>query len=1070
MDDLDHSMLVAENDWMRFFEESEECSLLQPSLASLDGPAVRVSEDLQNPDSVFKTNQHEAQQSPDRDESQSGDAGGHSWMDSTNQSRGLEDITIETKEVSVVRNHVAQTDSEICLDDPGDNEAMHVENAEQITETTNDRITCAQPTEATNGKFSAELEKGGEHVQTESGPLNLKPVQDPDPLSCRQAGMNVKVTHTTESTEDTSCVTTRPEKERWFVTINDNPVRNRRQAPSVRKKRRQKILHKDKRVCGREQEPQGQHSSGSEINNIKDESEGENDNEYSTKSDQNMLQNSAEQPNDEISLENIQSELISDSMQMHITPLPCGETEIAAQQLEMSQSLNVESNESRLDGNKCEPQNSVEQPEKPTDPMTSTLRDTFPLLRDMSDEFEDSVEFFSAHSYDSETYLSAAESMDELHQLYLKCSISNDKLFDLTDSTDADNIPGTEMHSGDTHKENFNSGEPAASDCDGYESIADMVFVNPSAGRGTNKTPEDNPACQPPCDSDHVPELQTHNSPTGCGISPSDCLEEEQLKLPVLTVTPCSEVDGPEKYAEALDPARPVFAISAFWDEMEKLTIKDILQLRMGTSPSTTEAQRIQGTAKVNVDVTDAKADHSSLLDTVEYDLADGSLMDTSDAADSDYFTQPDDSKPDRSSCDFSTSSDCEEEYLQFIGASRNPSPDPQNKKQQGQSTNDFSVKDTQEECLTVSLEEITQPRFDNQATHTPVSNNLSWPRRISKSQSMQNVRALNSHHLQEEFQLKSNAEDSLFLRNCPSLEENTTFIVSDSPGALTDVSILTSIEIVNEHNTITFPDMLECLLSEDEVENNCRPVMVYDPREISVYDFTFCTPMHEMLVSSEGKPIPIFSCSHPTVRDLTFPEVDYLFLPQNMSAETDTVSRNNIVACSHLHANDFASSVAAAVAAASNGPHYETHWARSWNGFLSMRNIRFHNTGSMWRRRSPGWVFPVGTERTHIINRAVPAITLFSEGRVQSNPSQIFRELAVEQSILETIQTTFYLTKREGLFSTLKQSDMCLVCIAVASWVLRSTDLEGADGWKAALLANVSALSAIQYLRQYLK
>uniref|UniRef100_A0A671XNV8 Uncharacterized protein n=2 Tax=Sparus aurata TaxID=8175 RepID=A0A671XNV8_SPAAU len=46
----------------------------------------------------------------------------------------------------------------------------------------------------------------------------------------------------------------------------------------------------------------------------------------------------------------------------------------------------------------------------------------------------------------------------------------------------------------------------------------------------------------------------------------------------------------------------------------------------------------------------------------------------------------------------------------------------------------------------------------------------------------------------------------------------------------------------------------------------------------------------------------------------------------------------------------------------------------------------------------------------------------------------------------------------------------MCLVCIAFASWVLKSSDPEAADAWKAALLANVSALSAIQYLRQYVK
>ncbi|TNM87207.1 hypothetical protein fugu_007437 [Takifugu bimaculatus] len=51
-----------------------------------------------------------------------------------------------------------------------------------------------------------------------------------------------------------------------------------------------------------------------------------------------------------------------------------------------------------------------------------------------------------------------------------------------------------------------------------------------------------------------------------------------------------------------------------------------------------------------------------------------------------------------------------------------------------------------------------------------------------------------------------------------------------------------------------------------------------------------------------------------------------------------------------------------------------------------------------------------------------------------------------------------------------LKQSDMCLVCIAFASWVLKTANPQVGDAWKAVLLANVSALSAIRYLRKYVK
>uniref|UniRef100_A0A3Q2XV27 Uncharacterized protein n=2 Tax=Hippocampus comes TaxID=109280 RepID=A0A3Q2XV27_HIPCM len=46
----------------------------------------------------------------------------------------------------------------------------------------------------------------------------------------------------------------------------------------------------------------------------------------------------------------------------------------------------------------------------------------------------------------------------------------------------------------------------------------------------------------------------------------------------------------------------------------------------------------------------------------------------------------------------------------------------------------------------------------------------------------------------------------------------------------------------------------------------------------------------------------------------------------------------------------------------------------------------------------------------------------------------------------------------------------MCLVCIAFASWVLKTANPQVGDMWKAVLLANLSALSAIRYLRKDVK
>ncbi|XP_056399122.1 PGC-1 and ERR-induced regulator in muscle protein 1 [Hyla sarda] len=46
-------------------------------------------------------------------------------------------------------------------------------------------------------------------------------------------------------------------------------------------------------------------------------------------------------------------------------------------------------------------------------------------------------------------------------------------------------------------------------------------------------------------------------------------------------------------------------------------------------------------------------------------------------------------------------------------------------------------------------------------------------------------------------------------------------------------------------------------------------------------------------------------------------------------------------------------------------------------------------------------------------------------------------------------------------------RSDACLVFLALASWAVKSSDLQSSDGWKTALLANIGAVSAIGYLRR---
>ncbi|KAM5248762.1 PGC-1 and ERR-induced regulator in muscle protein 1 [Ctenodactylus gundi] len=52
----------------------------------------------------------------------------------------------------------------------------------------------------------------------------------------------------------------------------------------------------------------------------------------------------------------------------------------------------------------------------------------------------------------------------------------------------------------------------------------------------------------------------------------------------------------------------------------------------------------------------------------------------------------------------------------------------------------------------------------------------------------------------------------------------------------------------------------------------------------------------------------------------------------------------------------------------------------------------------------------------------------------------------------------------------TLSQNDMCLVFVALATWAVRTSDLQTPDAWKTVLLANIGTISAIRYFRRQVR
>ncbi|XP_034725580.1 serine-rich adhesin for platelets isoform X2 [Etheostoma cragini] len=1012
MDYLDHSMHIAEYDWTSFYEDCEECCVLQPLLAYHDSSSLSESEDSES--SVFSTSQQEPQPSSaaNWDDSESSAAG--CCMEEENCT-GQDDLTTKAK---------------LCLNHP---EGTPIPTAEHNTEKTNDPISDTPQTEQLN------VQSSDRDVKMKSDIRELKSTQESDPLPCSRTELNVNEPHTTDITvtEDVSGGAFRAEKERWFVTVNDGPARQQVCAASVKRKRRQKKTRKGDHMWRPGQEKSLKSSLKFEIMKDKNESEGGAYTEHVTQANQNLVQKSGGYLSAEEDPENFQMGVISD-----LSPVPSGKEDNLSKELVMSHPTKDNNIEPTIDRTSQNTSTSASTPNK------DLLR--FDIVE--SDELEDDVKFFFAHRFDSESYLSATESVEEFQhllmehqQLHSSSSLTeNSYLFNLTENTKADNTQDREVDS----CANTLSCNVIVTNAKGHES-ADVqpTLTFPSAGQSADKMPDDNSTCDNDTHSTlppNTPGLQKHE----VKLSASGCSSGDQLlPVPDLTVTLCSVADSPETYAEAAGHTRPVYAISAFWDEMEKLTIHEILQLRMGRSTPPRETQET---------VTPSVDDLSCLINSAEYNLLDGGLMDTSDTADSDYFTQPDESKPDRSSCEFSTS-DFEEEYSQFLGASKNPSPDLQSKNQQSTSDSPFLVHEEDDSTGSegkethVPLKDSASECFEDQDSNAFISSKLAWPRQITKSKSMHNVQALNTEDSSLQL-LLGNDESCLFLSSCPSMEENVVINTSDIDGTLIPAPFL------DEHYQVSFPEVFEYLLRENKAKRDLQCITFYDPEDISVapvFDYNLCKFRDEMSFfslhdyqRSDERPIPIFSCPHPTVRELTFPHQNYVFLSADCEEEDD-ISPIRVVSRSFILGSDCGAAA--------------THGFYSWKSLI--RKIHFPDKGSIWCRRSGALVFPVEAEKI-TMKSANPTITVLTERRVTSTPSQLFRELTVQQRLLEGIRTT----RREGIFSTLKQSDMCLVCIAFASWVLKSSDPETADAWKAALLANVSALSAIQYLRQYVR
>lgn len=414
---------------------------------------------------------------------------------------------------------------------------------------------------------------------------------------------------------------------------------------------------------------------------------------------------------------------------------------------------------------------------------------------------------------------------------------------------------------------------------------------------------------------------------------------------PTPVFTPCSPPDNPETRAVAAGHAPPVYAISAFWDDLEKTTINDILHLRMAHHKSSHPHLRRR--------LTDSKS-------------ADGAPPDSPDAADSDYFTQLDEPRPDHSGCNLSTS-DLDEEHLRDAG--RNSSPErlraicsPYLSDEEGESTASEGME------APVPGGPFAQTCLEDQERLDLRPHSSERAQRLLKSKSTGDVRALGLEDLQPR------GEDESRPALCSPPNENTSgipFLFNEGPS---------------DNNTRTVsPEAFEAITGEDEAQGDSGSVLLYDPDP--ALDGSPLTFRDDILFTflqysqcSQKETIPIFSYSHPIIRTLTFPS--YVFLNP---------------ACRMRHFNPPLGVVPGPPGIGGRAVPGELHHS---SDFPVTKVSLYHKAGGWWRS-SGAWTFPPDTAA---LRRAAPPAGVVTEGGAARTARQ---EESAERQTWEAMDVT---------------------------------------------------------------
>ncbi|XP_068454071.1 serine-rich adhesin for platelets isoform X2 [Clinocottus analis] len=473
-----------------------------------------------------------------------------------------------------------------------------------------------------------------------------------------------------------------------------------------------------------------------------------------------------------------------------------------------------------------------------------------------------------------------------------------------------------------------------------------------------------------------------------------------------------------------------VFAMSSFWTEMEKLTINDILGLRMIS-----------------------KAASSGSLPTLQESEETSMFA----LADSSFFAQLDESKPEQTN--EVTSSD-----PHSLETSSGSVPAANSSSSSGVMWESQKADIEPENIMSTSAGDLSQPASSEGAQ--------ACLRKISKNESVHDLPALGSKSLR----------CTRKVQTLQTLDEGGLQNVGHLLKQDKDMDSLASIS--TDSYKISLSDIFQYLFSgkqsvpSQSATDNITACYTDGNSVSETYDHffsdfdteSFFYPFSPAEDRTKDELVPIFSYSRSANRSLQYPETYDHFLASSSSEESSVDSDEEDRAGPVRVVTRFNRTSSASQISTDIYDHFFTDRDLRQNFFwkttLSFRNISL--TGSTVQKQTlsnPLSRVPL-RQSGRSFGRTVPPLN------VLGNQDGMFPYplLSRQPFLYEDIQTAVSNPRLDAPLLPLRQSDMCLVCIAFASWVLKTANPQVGDTWKAVLLANVSALSAIRYLRKYVK